>query len=194
MFDIFELTDEQWQQLLDRLTYYALQKYRKLGWSQSGGYRSPCGMGPEDIATEAIERLIEGTRQYNKDKYPDILIYLKGVIDSIVSHIIESPEFEKKYPMPCILNSDGEIEEIEVDCKGPDSSQIHIQMEVVEKSKSTLCKHFAQDQVVLGILECIEAGIEKRSERAEYIGVKESDITNAQKRLQRQFDKIKVTL
>lgn len=191
MLDISGFTEEQWQRLLDRLTHYALQKYRRLSWINGEQYRSPKGQGPEDIAIEAIKRLIEGKRQYDEHKYPDILVYLRGVVDSLISHIIESPEFEKKCPMPYIINSDGETEEIGIACKDPGPSKIYMQKEVVEKLKSILRAKFAEDQIVLGILECMEAGIDKRSEMAEYLEVNVTEITNAQKKLQRQFDKMR---
>jgi hypothetical protein len=189
-----ELTQDQQRQLLDRLTIYAERKYRRLGWFKNGQYRSPSGQGPDDVAAEAIVRLIEGRRNYDDQKYPDLLEYLKkSVTKSIVSHIIDSPDFEKRKPIPHVLTEDGEIEEIEIESEGDDTTLVYMQKDLVEKINAILQEKFAQDNIVLGILECMKAGIDKPSEMAEYLEVETSDVNNAQKKLRREFDKIRST-
>lgn len=189
-----ELTEDQQRQLLDRLTIYAERKYRRLGWFKNGHYRSPSGQGPDDVAAEAIVRLIEGRRNYDEQKYPDLLEYLKkSVTKSIVSHIIDSPDFEKRKPTPHIVTDDGEIKEIEIEDKSDDPSLAYIRKDLVEKINAILQKRFAQDSIVLGILECMKAGFDKPSEFAEYLEVEIGDVNNAQKRLRREFDKLRST-
>jgi len=189
-----KLTQDQQQQLLDRLTIYAERRYTRLGWFKNGRYRSPSGQGPDDVAAEAIVRLIEGRRNYDEQKHPDLLEYLKNsVTKSIVSHIIDSPDFEKRKSMPHILTEDGEIEEIEIENGDADPSLVYMQKDLVERINAILQERFAQDDVVLGILECMKAGIDKPSEIAEYLNVKTKDVNNAQKRLRREFDKIRST-
>jgi hypothetical protein len=188
-----KLTQDQQRQLLDRLTIYTERKYRRLGWCKNGQYRSPSGQGPDDVAAEAIVRLVEGRRNYDEQKCPDLLVYLRNVVDSIVSHIIESTDFEKTKSMPHVLTEDGEIEEIEIKTGGDDPSLVNMQKDLVEKINTVLQERFAQDNIVLGILECMKAGIGKLSEIAEYLDVKTSDVNNAQKRLRREFDKIRST-
>jgi hypothetical protein len=192
--EFLKLTQEQQRQLLDRLTIYTERKYRRLGWFKNGQYRSPSGQGPDDVAAEAIVRLIEGRRNYNEQKYPDLFGYLKdSVTKSIVSHIIDSPDFDKKKSMPHVLTEDGEIEEIEIKSEGDDPSMLYMQKDLVERINAVLQERFAQDNVVLGILECMKAGIDKPSEIAEYLDVKINDVNNAQKKLRREFDRIRST-
>ncbi len=189
--DFLELAQDQQRQLLDRLTVYAERKYKRLGWFKDGHFRSPSGQGPEDIAAEAIVRLIQGRRTYDEQKYPDLLVYLKNVVDSIVYHIIKSIDFEKRKSKPYTLTEDGKIEEIEIENGGDDPSKVLIQKDLVEKINTVLYEKFAQDDIVLGILECMKAGIDKLSDIAEYLDIKTSYINNAQKRLRREFDKIR---
>jgi DNA-directed RNA polymerase specialized sigma24 family protein len=189
-----ELTQDQQQQLLDRLTIYAERKYTRLGWYKNWGYRSPSGQGPDDVAAEAIVRLIEGRRNYDEQKHPDLLVYLRSVVDSIVSHVIESADFEKRKSMPHVVAEDGEIEEIEIESGIPDASLIYMQKDLVERINAILQEKFAKDDVVLGILECMKAGIDTPSEIAEYLDLKTKDVNNAQKRLRREFDKIRSTI
>lgn len=191
---VSELTQDQQQLLLDRLTIYAEREYRRLGWFRNGQYRSPSGQGPEDVAAEAIVRLIEGRRKYDEQKYPDLLEYLKkSVTKSIVSHIIDSPDFERRKPIPNVLTEDGEIEEIEIESGGDNPFIIYMQKDMIEIINAILQEKFAQDNIVLGILECMKAGIDKPSEIAVCLGVETSDVNNAQKRLRREFDEIRST-
>lgn len=191
MVEFSRLTQDQQRQLLDRLTTYAERKYTRLGWFKNGQYRSPSGQGPDDVAAEAIVRLIEGRRNYDEQKHPDLLVYLRSVVDSIVSHVIESADFKKRKSMPHVVVEDGEIEEIEIESGVADPSLVYMQKDLVERINAILQERFAQDDVVLGILECMKAGIYNRPEIAEYLDVKTKDFDNAQKRLRREFDKIR---
>lgn len=40
----------------------------------------------EDLAQEAIARVFEGTRAWNAQKYPDLLIHLKLIVKSLISN------------------------------------------------------------------------------------------------------------
>ena len=193
MVALSELTQDQQQRLLDRLTIYAERKYIRLGWFKNRKYRSPCGQGPDDVAAEAIIRLIEGRRNYDDQKQPDLLVYLRSVVDSIVSHVIKSADFDKRKSMPKVLTEDGEIEEIEIESGVATPSLVYMQKDLVERINAILKERFAQDDVALGILECLKAGIDKPSEIAEYFDIKINDVNNAQKRLRRAFDKIRST-
>lgn len=182
-------TEDQWRKILDRLTVYAQRKFVRLGWKSKNGYRTPHGQGPEDIASEAIVRIIENKRVYNAQRCPDFEQFLRGCVDSIISYIINSPDFKKREAMPCITTSEGETEEIEPEGRDIDPLQICIEKDIVEKVKSILKENFAEDIIVSGIYECLNAGIDKRSEQAEYLGVDVKEIDNAQKRLQRAVNK-----
>ena len=67
--------------------------------------------------------------------------------------------------------------------------EICIKKDLVEKIKSILQETFVQDEVVCGMLDCLDAGIDKPSEMAEYLEVSVKEVNNAQKRLRREVDK-----
>jgi len=96
-------TEEQCRKALDRLTIYAQRKFARLGWQHNGIYESPRGHKPEEIAAEAIVKVIDGTRIYNARKCPDLLQFLRGVVKSIISHITDSSDFKRRKAMPCII-------------------------------------------------------------------------------------------
>lgn len=181
--------NEQWRKILNRLTLYAQRKFVRLGWKNKDGYRSPRGQGPEDIASEVILRTIEGRRVHNAERCPGFEQFLRGGVDSIISHIIDSPEFEKRKATPFVVADKDETKEIESEGREADPLQICIEKDMVQKVKAILEKNFAEDKIVIGIFECYKASIYNRSEMAEYLEVDIKEIDNAQKRLRREMDK-----
>lgn len=185
-----------WRKILNRLTLYAQRKFFRLGWKNKDGYRSPNGQGPEDIASEAIARTIENRRVYNPHRCPVFEQFLRGGVDSIISHMIDSPGFKKRKAAPCIITNEGETKEIEQEGKELDplqicteKEQVDINKNIIRKVESILEENFSKDRIVIGIYECYKAGIYKRSEVAEYLEVDVKEIDNAQKRLRREMDK-----
>lgn len=189
MADLSKFTEQDWQKLLDRLTVHAQRKYVKLGWFSNGRYRSPQGQDPEDVAAEAIIRTIDGRRIHDEKKCPDFYYFLKGCVDSIISHSIDSKEAKITESMPSIVTDKGEIKEIELE--GCEASPLIIctKKDLAEKVEFILRKAFEQDEIVCGILDCLDAGIDKRSEVAEYLEVSLKEVDNAKKRLRREVDK-----
>ena len=189
-------TEDQWIKTLKHLTIYAQRKFIRLGWWHNGRYESPRGHKPEEIAVEAITRVIDGPRNYNAQKCPDFHQFLRGVVRSIISHITDSPDFKKRKATRCIITNEGETKEIEQEGKELDPLQIWIEKEqvdinknIIRKVESILEENFSKDRIVIGIYECYKAGIYKRSEVAEYLEVDAKEIDNAQKRLRREMDK-----
>jgi len=175
--------------MLDSTAIYAQRKFVRLGWRSKDRYRSPHGQGPDDIASEAIIRTIENRRVYNAQKCPDFEHFLRGCVDSIICNLIDSHEFKKRKEIPYIVTDEGETKEIELEGKEADPLQTYIEKDMVQKVESILEQNFAEDKIVIGIYECFKAGIYKRSELADYLGVDVKEIDNAQKRLRREMDK-----
>lgn len=72
-----EITDDEWRIILLNIRKYCKIKCTVL----------PADVEPDDIACEAIKRVLEGTRNWNREKCPDLLKHLQGTVDSIVSKI-----------------------------------------------------------------------------------------------------------
>lgn len=96
------LANADWETITLRLVRYALFKVRRLEW-RTGSFL-PKGMMPEDIALEAIRKTFEGSaagprrglkkglRVWDPERYPDLLDFLKSVVDSDVHALVESSE------------------------------------------------------------------------------------------------------
>ena len=186
------LTEEEWIRTLNRMTIYAQRKFAKLGWLHNGKYESPRGHKPEEIAVDAITRVIDGPRNYNAQKCPDFHQYLRGVVRSIISHIVDSPDFRKRRSIPSTTN-EGETKEVERGSREFDPLQLCIEKEelvinekIIQKIESILEENFSEDEIVIGIYDCYKAGIYKRSELAEYLEVDIKEIDSAKKRLRRK--------
>jgi len=95
LIDIPDLSDDEWGELVERLALHAYSKLRRLFWRgvpYTQGGVVPGGVSPEDLAAEAVESFLEGTRVWHKDKKPEFLDFLMSVVDSKVSHLVESAE------------------------------------------------------------------------------------------------------
>ena len=171
-------TEEQCRTALYRLTIYARRIFARLGWWHNGIFESPRGHKPEEIAAEAIVKMIEGTRVYNAQKCPDITQFLRGIVKSDISHIIDSPDFTRRVTSEEKEPHGRNIDPLQICIE---KEQITIDKKTVQQVEAILEKYFSEDKIVIGICDCYKADIYKRSELAEYLEVDVKEIDNAQK-------------
>ena len=193
--DIPTLTDNQWTELLERLTHYALGKFRKCGWWRGDlrklEWAGPDGASPDDVALEAITSVIEGKRSYSPGKHGDFQNFLRSVVDSLVSHMVEKAKQRRTGRMPVTQDTDtGEYVEVETCSKESDPADVCMSREAIEVAKEVVVAHAEEDPLAMQVLECMEADITKPAEMAEALGVDIKDINNAQKRLRRKLDQV----
>lgn len=89
-----KLTDDQWSNILLKLRLHAEHVVRRKKWKAPEGML-PKGFDAASLASEAVCRLLAGDRKWNPEKVPDVLVLLKGTVDSIASKLVEAPEHEK---------------------------------------------------------------------------------------------------
>lgn len=89
-----------WRDIILRLTYHAVFQFRRYSW-KSG---LPKGNSPEDIAVSAIEKVWDGSRDWDPDKYPNLLKHLKWIVSSDIEHLFSSIEHKKTGHMPALKN------------------------------------------------------------------------------------------
>jgi hypothetical protein len=93
----------KWRDIIIRLTYFAVIQFRRYGWRPG----LPKGNSPEDIALNAIEKVWDGTRDWDPDKYPDLLVHLKWIVRSDIEHLFSSLEHKTTGRMPVLIKDDG---------------------------------------------------------------------------------------
>jgi len=95
-----QFQNADWKRLPLELSLYAVQKVNKLHWRTSQGL--PRGLLPQDLAMNAIQKTLEGLispeasgrgiRKWDPEKEPSLLFYLRSVIDSDVSSLVNLDE------------------------------------------------------------------------------------------------------
>jgi hypothetical protein len=104
------LEKQDWRDIILRLTHHAIVRFRWYNWKT----RLPRGNSPEDIALGAIEKVWDGTRDWDPDKYPDLLIHLKWIVNSEIRNLYDSLEHRKTARNPDQNSDDfAELESIE---------------------------------------------------------------------------------
>lgn len=84
----FETAD--WSDIIIKLTHYSHWRSFRYKWRTGNPSQLPAGMTPEDIALNAISKVLTGTRAWDPDKYPDLLAHLKWIVKSDMNHLFTS--------------------------------------------------------------------------------------------------------
>ena len=93
--ELLALSDVETETLLKRLTLHAHCKMRHLTWrgvSVNRGDAVPGGYEAYDFALDAIEKLLDGRRPWNREKYMTLEAALRSTIDSDINHLAESAD------------------------------------------------------------------------------------------------------
>lgn len=72
-----------------RLTAYSAWRSSNLRWRRSSLGVLAAGKSAEDLAAEAIEKVLSGERRWDPAR-GELLPYLRGVVDSLASHLATS--------------------------------------------------------------------------------------------------------
>src|SRR5215470_11842182 len=84
-----QLLAASWEAIGVQLTAYAIHKARNLQWRTGRADLLAAGFSPEDVAAEAVRRVLDGTRSWDPQR-GDLLSYLRAVVDSLMSHLVTS--------------------------------------------------------------------------------------------------------
>lgn len=180
MSDYPKLTDSEWEGILKRLSLYAQQRSFGLWWR---GVRPD----PADIAATAICKVVEGTRTWDGGHQPDFVAFLMSVVDSEISPSVMGCDNRKR---------SGETADDIADSPSRTSRQAAPDRRLVdsdnaneaEQFRSLVLREIGNDELVVSIFDCVNAGTTKPSEIAVLLDREVKDINNAQKRLRRKFE------
>jgi DNA-directed RNA polymerase specialized sigma24 family protein len=154
------------------------------------------GLSPTDIAHEAIARLFEGTRDWNPDRDPDVLQYLKGVVDSLMSALVRSAEVAEVRVSVAYVETDSSTEdEVSQSSVAVGSAPLHqaplapdVAAETNELQVKIMSAVSGDDELELFVL-CLAEGYTKRAEIAQNLGISVDEVTNLGRRLRRTVDR-----
>jgi DNA-directed RNA polymerase specialized sigma24 family protein len=172
-----ELQRIDWADVGIRLTAYAIWKARNLSWRTGRSDVLAGGKLPEDIAADAILKVLEGERTWDPGRGP-LQPYLEGVVDSLMSHLAAS--------------SDNRIQERW-------SAQVHdgagAPPGAADPSErlDRLCAALRRDHqdALLAVVDAVAAHCEPKPQAiAQHLGTTVADINNRLKRLRRYAQRI----
>ena len=170
--ELLEAAD--WNNIIIQLTYYAVFCFKRYSWKSD----FPKGYSPDDIAISAIEKVWDGTREWDPDKYPDLLKHLEWIVKSDVEHLFSSLEHRSTGRTPVLINEDGtEVELEKTNCeyehsitpKVPTPEEELIakeEQEYKDRFLAELHKSVIGDKDLEFLLLCFEDGIDKPIEIA----------------------------
>ena len=189
------------KEFVENLTYYALQKLSQKWWRGVWNGKIPGGVQAQDIAASALEALMiadpaKGSREWNRERYPNLIDFLRSVVDSKVNHLVEGLENRmEQEPTP---NPDETISDF-IDRKReqrtlPEEANARTKEEqeaANEKLFFALHEEVKDDPLLPRILECQLDGVHKRADIATKLGVEPIEVTQAAKRLERRLVKFR---
>lgn len=192
--NLADISNDQWTIILKRLALHADNKLRRLIWrgvsGRQGGTPSG-GIQAEDLAAEAIIDLLDGRRVWDASRNPDLIDWLRDVIDSKVSHLVEGKEnrvmrrfFAEMNEADVTAVSRGRIGTEQP----PDESLA--EAEEIARLCDSIRVEFAGDDVATRLFSCCIDGVSKPSEVAMILQLPVQTIYDAQKRLRRGVERI----
>lgn len=81
------IPEGRWGEIYGRLVIYAATRLKLSGFQPRSEID---GIEPDDFVGNAIEKIFDGTRAWDFERFPDIEIHLKGVVKSLISSHLKS--------------------------------------------------------------------------------------------------------
>lgn len=176
------LADVDWDGIYRSLLKYTKIKVYRLHWPL-GPEVLPSGYDAEALAQESILRLLNGERNWDVVKFPDLLDFLKAsVIDSLVSHLRDRVELKKTAP----LNEAGELllESEPISLPAENSEYTSLLANAIVDASS-------DDEELSTVVECLLEDIIKPREIAQKMGLTPREASRIKERLKAKCTRIR---
>lgn len=175
------MSDRDWHGLILQLGRYALHKSRRFYWRTGHSGELPCGEMTESIVSKAFVLWLTGRRRWNPAEYADLPSFLRGVIDSLLSH------FANGYD-----NRNLDVRSSNFD-DTPQSSGVTPESALLARERAaeadrllaSIIQHSQQDAVVIEIIDALRNGAATRRDIVSATGRPAHEIDNGLKRLRR---------
>jgi hypothetical protein len=170
-----------WAEVGVRLVAYATWKARNLQWRTRQAWELAAGKTPEDVAAEAIVKVLDGTRVWDPAKIP-LLPFMQGVVDSLMSHLAGS--LDNRIQQRWEAMAPPAAEQAAADEEKGESAE-----ERIERLRADLIASGSQE--LLDVVDAITRGCEPKPQAvARWLGISVADVNNRLKRLRRLAFKI----
>ena len=176
-----------WKSLITILSDYALVKVRK-GYWHGGRVDLPMGNQIEDLVVGAIMKVYSGDRKWHPEKDPELVDYLKSIIDSDVNHLIYSYDHRfRQHEAVGIADSDHNNETIPYE--KADRSQDPLSQVIADEQWDCLWKSAAGDEDMQMVLLCSEEHCIDRSAISEKLKWKLDRVDIILRKIRRHMSK-----
>jgi RNA polymerase sigma factor (sigma-70 family) len=172
--------------VLPRAMKYATAASREL---RGLGYE----VEPADLVQEAITRVYEGRRRWDKMKLPDFGVFLNGIIKSLISHVVER---SKKFPSEPLLWEEGSDKNFAVSPDGhivsaalipQPADEALIEAERLKPIMDALALVESESDEMGLLILCIRDGMTKPSEIAAETGLDLKTVYKLKERLKERL-------
>lgn len=207
--DVLKLLESaDWNNIIIQLTRYASWHAAWYKGKMGSHGQLPGGMTPQDIAKNAIAKVWDGTRSWDHEKYPDLLVHLQWIVDSDLSHLFNSKEHLTTSRI--IESEDEESKELTYnnlihnssslnDAKHLKTPEEHLIIQEIneqanerkEKAKKELYALVKGDEDLEFLLSCFEEGIDKPELIAREMGWDVTKVYTLKRKLLRKAPAIK---
>lgn len=168
-----QLNKEDWESILPRLHYYALNKLERFP-ALSELYDVP-GLSAQ-LADQAVESLWDETRKWNTEYYDTAYDFLKGAVDSLISNYTKSKTVANTIALPDYDQFDLQYGV----SSNPEDAYIAKEME------EEIAQILRTDADAAQVFECLRDGLKPREVAVE-LDIDINEIYNILKRLQRKL-------
>jgi hypothetical protein len=199
-----KISDDEWREIALDLERHALSKSRNLRWRTRSTLELPGGETVNSIVSAAIEKVFSGERNWDPEKDPDIKRYLRAVIDSLINHLVESPDnvLVRAAPQPGTADyvawekgsrqRDPTADWLVPPDRSPEAELLREKDVALEdRALDMLVDECSGDAVAMAVLEAMMDGYGKPAEISKQKDIPVEDIYNAIKRLDRKLEIIR---
>lgn len=195
-----------WKSIIPHLTLFALGRLRLKYFADNSPLKgSPLKVIAEDVVMESIRKVLDETRAWNPDEKDDLVIHLKTIVKSEISHLDDDKEHQttERFPTRGHSEDDRSVEEL---LKKAHPLEEHTESVVIApplnpeeglEEKERFKRHKIMEEKIMQkvnhapdleeVVLCMLMGITKPREIAAELKVAVKEINNRQKRLRRIF-------
>lgn len=198
------MSDGEIEFLILRLGRYADRESKRLDWRTGNSNELPGGETDDSIVSKAFERVLSGKRKWNPENDPDFAKYMMDVIDSLLSHLVNSKDNTMFGPPP----EEGSADEsawhgaspkhdrkyersadwMTQTAASPEEELLQNEEKAANKRAMELLQEsINNDAELVKIVEAIKEGCDKNGEIAKQTGIDIRDVEKAKKRLNRKI-------
>ncbi len=193
MQELLDLNNVEQDRLYKRLTHHANCKMRRLTWR--GAYIARGGSVPKayeaaDFVNDAIQKALDGDRNWNRQAYPTLEGFLQSIIDSDINHMAESVDNAKVRRESYSAGEGTPSGLCEILGRESEPIRILIDEECRKQFHQAAIQALKDDPFLAKLLECLEAEITEPLEIAELLAITVDEVNNAKKRLRRKLNEL----